>query len=215
MYTLYGTRGSGSASAEMALLATGATWRFVRASRWEPDSAFDELLHVNPLGQIPTLVLPRKQVLTESAAILMHLGLAHPRSRLLPAAPAQRAQVIRGLVYIAANCYSAISVCDYPERWCDHAGEATRKRVRTAARRQLYSAWDIFADQFPARPYLSGAAPGALDMLAVVVSRWSGARAHLASARPAFTALLARIEAHPRIAPVMCAHFDPVPAMLA
>jgi glutathione S-transferase len=38
------------------------------------DSAQDELQRVNPLGQIPTLVAPDGSVLTESAAILIHLG---------------------------------------------------------------------------------------------------------------------------------------------
>ena len=212
MYTLFGTRGSGSAAAEMGLRACAVPWRFVRAARWEKDSAFDELLQLNPLGQVPTLLLPRKQVLTQSAAILMHLGLEHPASRLLPATAAKRAQVLHGLVFIAANCYAAISVADYPERWCEGAGEALRKRVRAAARGQLHAAWDLFADQFGARPFLTGTVPGALDMLAVVVSRWSGARAHLATSRPQFLQLLHRIEGHPRVHGVMVEHFDPVAA---
>ena len=59
----------------------------------------------------------------------------------------------------------------------------------------------------PASPWLSGAQPGALDFLAVVVSRWSGARAHLAASRPDFHALLQRLQAHPAVAPVWQAHW--------
>ena len=50
---------------------------------------------------------------------------------------------------------------------------------------------------------------GALDILAAVVSKWSGARAHLATSRPAFTATLAHIEADPGIAAVFARHFPP------
>ena len=187
MHVLFGSNGSGSAAIEIALGIAGVPFRIVRASTWEADSARDQLRAVNPLGQIPTLQLPNGSVLTESAAILIHLGLAHPASGLLPAAPSQ---AIRGLVFIAANCYSAISICDYPERFCADIDDSARERLIRGARGQLHRSWDIFADQFPASPWLTGAAPGALDLLAVVVSRWSGARQHLASSRPEFHALL-------------------------
>ena len=57
MHTLYGSRGSGSAAIEVALERCGLPYRVVRAATWEPDSALDELGRVNPLRQIPTLVL--------------------------------------------------------------------------------------------------------------------------------------------------------------
>lgn len=83
--TLYGSAGSGSAAVEMALQAAGQPYRVVRASTWESDSAQAELRRVNPLGQIPTLVLADGTVLTESAAILIHLGLEHPGQHIVPA----------------------------------------------------------------------------------------------------------------------------------
>jgi GST-like protein len=207
MLTLFGTRGSGSAAVELALLHCGLPYRVLRASSWEADSARAELLRANPLGQIPTLQLEDGSVLSESAAILIHLGLAHPESGLLPADAAARAQAIRGLVFIAANCYAAIGVIDYPERWCLDADDATRERIRGGARARLHELWDVFADQFGTQPFLGGAAPGALDYLAAVVSRWSGARAHLKQSRPAFAATLERVQAHPVAAPVFAAHW--------
>jgi GST-like protein len=209
MYTLYGSRGSGSAIVEAALERCGLEFRQVRASAWEDDSAIDELRRVNPLAQIPTLVMPDGSVMTESAAILVHLGLQHPHSALLPLDESARAQTLRGVVFIAANCYSAISASDYPERYTTDDGDEARASVREAARRMLHRHWEIFADQFPATPYLSRASvPGALDLMAAVVSKWSGARAHLAKNRPEFSALLKRIESHPGVQPVLARHFD-------
>ena len=95
MLTLYGSRGSGSAAAEMALVASGAPYSLVQASRWEAGLAFDELQKLNPLGQIPTLVLGDGTVLTESAAIQLHLALAYPTAGLLPQDPSARAQCLR------------------------------------------------------------------------------------------------------------------------
>src|SRR5438034_1369932 len=105
MYTLYGFKGSGSASVECALEMTGAPYRIVEAASWENNAALAELERVNPLRQIPTLQLPDGGVLTESAAILAHLALAFPETGLISNKPAERDQAIRGLVYIAANCY--------------------------------------------------------------------------------------------------------------
>ena len=67
----------------------------------------------------------------------------------------------------------------------------------------------MFADRFPGTPWLSGDRVGALDILAATVSKWSGARKALATSRPAFSALLARIEAEPRIAAVWARHWPP------
>jgi GST-like protein len=207
MYTLVGFKGSGSAAIEVALERCGAQYGIVDAASWEPASDIAELEKLNPLKQIPTLRLPDGGVLTESAAILIHLGLEFPASNLLPAGPAERAQCIRGLVYIAANCYSAIGIIDYPERWCADADEPTLERIRRGARERLHRNWELFADQFRAHPFLSGAAPGGLDFLAAVVSKWSGARAHLRGARPGFFAALERIDSHPAVAPVFARHW--------
>jgi len=177
----------------------------VDAASWKPGPGLEELKTVNPLGQIPTLLLEDGRALTESAAILIHLGLVHPGSGLLPVDPAQS---IRGLVYIAANCYAAISVIDFPERWVAEPDEATCERIKAGTRARLHHHWELFADQFmDEAPFLNGESPGALDLLATVVSKWSGARAHLQTSRPALYACFLRTEQHPRFAEVLGRHW--------
>ncbi|MEO8677364.1 MAG: glutathione S-transferase family protein, partial [Casimicrobiaceae bacterium] len=196
-------------STQIALDVIGAPYRIVETASWDTNDAFVELLKVNPLGQIPTLVLDDGTVLSESAAILIHLGGAHPESGLLPRDASARAQAVGGLVFIAANCYAAISIIDYPERWCADADadDALKERIRAGTRARLHKHWEMFADLFPANPYLGGRELGALDILAAVVSKWSGSRKHLEKARPAFYATLMRIEAHPKVAPVFAQHW--------
>jgi GST-like protein len=207
MYTLYGTKGSGSAAIEAALTLAHLEFRIVDAASWQPGPGLDELRAINPIAQIPTLVGQDGSVLTESAAILIHLGLEYPGYGLLPLTAAGQAQSIRGLVYIAANCYAAIGLIDYPERACAGADDALQERIRATTTKRLHDLWDLFADTYPGRPFLGGEQIGALDLLAAVVSRWSGTRPHLAQARPDFSQLLQRIEAEPRVAAIFARHW--------
>ncbi len=210
MYTLFGFKGSGSAAAECGLDMAGARYRIVEAASWEQDSELEELGRANPLRQIPTLRLPDGAILTESAAILMHLGLAFPQSGLLATDPARRDQTLRGLVYIPANCYACITILDYPERFTTATDDAALAAVRAGTRERLHTHWDIFADVFPVQPggFLGGERPGALDILAAVVTRWGGARQHAKTSRPEFAALLGRVETHPALAHVFARHWE-------
>ena len=95
MYTLYGKKGSGSASIEAALTLADAPYRNIETASWKPNAAFQDLLKINPIGQIPTLVLPDGSALSESVAILIYLDGALPAAKLLPRDPSARAQAIR------------------------------------------------------------------------------------------------------------------------
>ena len=61
--------------------------------------------------------------------------------------------------YIAANCYAAISIIDYPERWCAEADadEAVKERIRAGTRARLHRHWEMFADSSALRPALAAA----------------------------------------------------------
>ncbi|WP_350614958.1 glutathione S-transferase [Pseudomonas sp. HY7a-MNA-CIBAN-0227] len=204
MYTLYGTQGTGSCIIEIALQRCGVPWCQVDACSWEDTPGSEALARVNPLKQIPTLQLPDGSVLTESAAILIHLGLVFPASNLLPG---DRAQVIRGLVYIAANCYSAIGIIDYPERWLASADQAMQAQLIAGARQRLHLAWDVFADQFAGQLFASQSVPNALGVMAAAVSRWAGGRDALQQSRPEFAWTLAQIDIEPLVAPVFARHW--------
>jgi len=146
MYTLYGFKGSGSASVEMALRIAQVDFRIVSAASWEASSAIDDLRKVNALAQIPTLVFPDGSVMTESAAILIQLGLMCEPGLLLPKDEAARMQAIRGLVYIPANCYSCITILDFPERFTSTRDKESLDAIRAGTRERLHKHWDIFAD---------------------------------------------------------------------
>jgi len=153
------------------------------------------------------LVLADVSVLTESAAILIHLGLEYPGSGLLPGDSAQRAQALRALVYMAANCYAAIGIIDYPQRWLTSADDGLERLLEAGARRRLHQNWETFADLFADAGVWRCDSPGAVEILASVVTRWSGAREHLHNARPDFHVLLLRVDAEPLVNAVIRSHW--------
>ena len=205
MYQLYGHLNSGAAAIEAALELCQIAYRFIDSQA--STEAAEALAKLNPLKQVPTLQLPDGSAITESVAILIHLGLSFPESGLLPAKAADRDQAIRGMVYIASNCYAAIGVIDYPERWLVMPDEASRQNLMAGARERLHWSWEVFADQFSGELYLGSEKPGALDVLTAVISRWAGSREHLRTTRPGFFAWLERIDRHPALAPVFARHW--------
>ena len=204
MYTLYGTDDSGSCMIEIALPRCAVPWHRVDASSWQDGEGSAALARINPLKQIPTLVTPDGQVLTESAAILIHLGLEFPAANLLAG---NRGQILRGLVYIAANCYSAIGIIDYPQRWLGNADEAAQAQLISGTRHYLHQAWRVFADQFADQLFAHDQQPNALGIMAAAVSHWDAAREALQASRPAFAQTLARVDADPLVAPVFARHW--------
>lgn len=205
MFTLLGADRSGSAAIEMALTLCGAEYRRVVASSWEAGAGQDELKRLNPLMQVPTLVIPGG-VLTESAAILTHLGLAFPLSGLLSQDALERAQQLRALAYLTSNCYASIGLIDYPERWLPDAGPDQLDRLVAGARSKLHSQWEVFSDVFDNPVAWRPEAPGAAEILACVVSQWSGAREHLRASRAEFHASLEVVDRHPVIKAVLQRH---------
>jgi GST-like protein len=81
-YVLIGSEGCGSVIIELAMLKAGAEFELEEIPYLEPGPDRDRLLELNPLGQVPTLIMPDGDVMTESAAIILHLADAFPDAQL-------------------------------------------------------------------------------------------------------------------------------------
>ncbi|HLY53898.1 MAG TPA: glutathione S-transferase family protein [Steroidobacteraceae bacterium] len=122
-YTLYGRSGAGSLAPQIVLEEIGARYEIV----WVPKSApqIEALRRINPAGKIPALVLPGGSVVTESAAILIHLTHAHPEAGLAPrAGTAAHARFLQWMVFLSANVYETALRYYYAERYSTDGGAA-------------------------------------------------------------------------------------------
>ena len=201
-YVVYGAQGSGSVAVEAALTLIGAPWRLVDAD-WDD---FDAVEQINPLRQVPALGLPSGELMTESAAILLHLAEAHPEAGLAPpVGDPRRPAFLRWMVYVPAAIYPMYWVRDVPSRLAADAAAEAVILQRTADR--IAECWSKMAAQVTPGDYILGDQMTMLDLYVAVVSRWTPGRDRFNAVAPALTGPVRRVDADPRLAALWAKRF--------
>ncbi|MBL8837852.1 MAG: glutathione S-transferase family protein [Alphaproteobacteria bacterium] len=199
MYTVIGKPGWGSAIVEAALVQAGQPYRTEDVDPTQPGPARDRLLALNPLGQVPTVLMPDGSVMTESAAIVLHLADVAPGCGLAPAADDPlRPAFLRWLVFLVAAIYPTFTYGDDPGRWVD--GEAAAKSLRAHTDAHREASWRQ-VEAAAAMPWFLGAQFSALDIYIGVMTRWRPRRDWFAAQCPKLTAIAAAAERRPDLAP--------------
>jgi len=205
-YIVHGAAGSGSVPVEAALTLLGLPYRVIESTILEK-RADPELSRVNPMLQVPALVLPGGELMTESAAILTWLADDHPEARLAPTmAAAARPAFLRWMSFVAAAIYGLYWVRDDPSRvTVGDAAAVALLKARTAER--IAACWAIMDAQVDPGRYLLGDDLGVLDLYVTVVSRWGPRRRAFYAAAPKMSAVVRRVDADPRLATLWAERF--------
>ena len=195
-YTLYGAKGSGSMIIEAALGRAQLAVQFV-------DLAWDDvgwnsrtLAPLNPLGQVPTLVLPDGELMTESAAIILHIAEQAPVAGLVPARDhPQHTAFLRWLVFLVSAVYPTFTYGDVPKRWV--AGdEAAAKALRTATDEHRNLLWRYVEGQITG-PWFLGDTWSALDLYMWPMTFWRPGRDWFKAECPKLGAIGLAMDADP------------------
>ena len=195
--TIYGAAGTGSVPVEAALTLIGQPYAVIEldtpVATWR-----DRLVSINPMAQVPALILPDGQLMTESAAILIWLAEIHPQARLspLPADPARPA-FLRWMAYVSAAIYALFWVRDDPLRLAPDAATAALVKQRTAER--ITECWRLMDAQVHPGRYILGDDLSVLDLYVTVLSRWGPRRKAFYAAAPKMAEVVRRIDADPRL----------------
>jgi GST-like protein len=201
--TIYGKAATGSVPIEAALTLLGLPYDLVEGDDARP---YDVTGPVNPLRQIPTVVLPGGEVMTESAAILIWLADRYPEGRLAPA-PLQRrrAAYLRWMSFVSAAIYALYWIRDDPSRLIDDEAGQAMVRQRTAER--IAECWRVMEAQIRPGQYLLGDELGVLDLYVTVLSRWGPRRKRFYAEAPKMAEVVRRVDAEPRLAEFWAARF--------
>jgi GST-like protein len=206
MITLYGARASGSVAVEATLTLLGIPYELIEAETWAEPAARERVAPANPMRQVPTLVLPSGEIMTESAAILIDLADSHPRAALAlrPDDP-QRRQFLRWMVYVPAAIYSLHWIKPDPGRI--GAPPALRDAVVEAVHNRIAECWGIMDAQLSPGRYLFGDRLTVLDIYVTVISRFGPWRTRFYQAAPKMAPVVRRVDADPRLADFWAARF--------
>lgn len=207
--TLFGAKGSGAVAVELALTLAGQPYRLIDSYTWDKDDieSGDRVLAANPMRQVPALVLPGGEAITESAAILTWIAERWPEARLAPAAgEAGRGQFLRWMSFVSSAIYSLYWVKDDPSRLAPDAAAQGPLVERSLAR--IAECWGIMESQVSPGLYLLGDEITVLDLYVAVVSRFKPRRKVFYQVAPKMAAVVRRVDEDPRLAPVFEARMN-------
>jgi GST-like protein len=200
-YMLYSAVGSGGVAVEAALTLMGQPYELIEAPTYDPDQAAagDQILGANPMRQVPALVLPGGEVMTESAAILVRLGELHPEAGLAPGPDdPRRSAFLRWMSFVSSAIYAHYWLKDDPLRLVADPDQAPVVEARLNDR--IAECWGIMEGQVSAGRYILGEAMTVLDVYVAVVSRFRPRRQRFYAVAPRMGEVVRRVDDDPRLA---------------
>ena len=208
MYKLFWSKSAGSMTPEVLLEEIGAEYEKVSVDLEREENRSAEFLAVNPLGQIPALVLPDGTLMTESAALVLHICDRHPEAKLAPPAGSpESARFQRWLVYMATTIYNSDLRLYHADRMTtDAAGTAG---IEASARADMDRYFAILNDALDPGPYLLGEGFSAADVYLWMLAKWHPDEKQLFADNPRIAKLAGLVEARPAAAKVWAENREP------
>jgi GST-like protein len=207
-FRLYELPGWGSAIVEAQLAEYGLPVDLVTGGDMDDRETVRRVMApLNPLAQIPVLVLPSGEVMTESAAMTLHLADLTGSAVLVPEpGAAERAAFLRWLVYLVANIYPSFTYADIPSRFVSAA-----ETPAYCAKVDAYACemWRILERAVAASggPWVLGRRFTALDIYVAVMTRWQPGPGWFAAEAPDLARIAAAAAARPALVPVFARNF--------
>ncbi len=198
-FTIFSALGSGGVPVEAAMTLIGLPFEVIEAPTWRGEAEAAKVAAINPLKQIPALVTPDGETITESAAILIWLADRYPEARLAPGIddPA-RARFLRWMTFVSASIYALFWVRDDPSRLGGPDTEV-KARIKAATAERILDCWRMMEAQVSPGRYLLGDALSVLDLYVTVLSRWGPRRVRFYEAAPRMSEVVKRVDAEPRL----------------
>jgi GST-like protein len=198
-WRVMGMKGCGSMIAE-AVLALAEIPYEREEHDYESEAGRAALLAKNPLAQVPTVIAPDGGVMTETAAIALHVDELVPGAGLLPPVGDRlRRDALRWLTFFVAAIYPTFTYGDTPAKW---GGGDELKRATNAHRESLWR----YLEGVVTGPWFLGPRWSVLDVYVSVMTKWRPGRAWFADACPRLSAIAAAVDRDPRLAGVWTAN---------
>jgi glutathione S-transferase len=172
MYRLYTASGAAGMAPHAALEEIDAPHELVLLDIAKGEHQQPSYLEINPKGRVPALI-DGGEVLTESAAILVHLVDKHPEAKLAPPlGTLSRGHFYEWLFYLSNTIQPTLIEFFYPEKWF---AEGVRQReLKASAERRLGAMCGYVEGELAKRgPYLLGPTFSGADLFLHMLVRWT------------------------------------------
>jgi GST-like protein len=197
-YTLYGAAASGSVAVEAALTLLDIPFKLIEGATWSSEQARARVGGKNAMRQIPTLILPDGEILTESAGILIYLADMHPDSRLSPSpTDGSRRQFLRWMFFVSSAIYALHWI--KPDVRRIGAPESARDDVVHAVHERIAFCWRTMDAELHPDRYLLGDDLSVLDIYVAVISRFGPWRERFYAEAPRMSPAIRRVDEEPRL----------------
>lgn len=206
MYRLYWSEDSGAFASQVVLEEIGAKYERIIVDLEQGDEGKTAFLGVNPRGQVPVLIKPDGTIITESAAICLHLSDCHPEAGLLPAADSSsRATAYRWLFFAASNLYEGVLRLYYSDKFTTNVDHV--ESVQKSARDSIDYSWSLIENELGQGPYLLGAQYSLVDPYLLMLTNWHEQPETLFDKNPKLRNLCEKVRSRPAVERIWSQHF--------
>ena len=195
MITLYYSPGAASLVVHWLLIELELPHTLHKLDLGAGEHKRPEYLALNPAGLVPTVVIDG-QVVTEAAAIALHLADLRPAASFAPpiGTPA-RAAYYRWMFLCANSLQPAYRAWFFSS---EPAGEACAEPAKRQAQARIEALWaQIDAELAQGGPYVLGESVSAADFMVTLLMRWSRNMPKPAHTWPALSRLATLMKARP------------------
>ena len=198
MYRLHYYPGNANAAPHMVLEEIGVDYELVLVDRAVNAQKSAEYLKINPNGRIPALE-DGDFILTEAAAIVLHLVDRHPETKLAPRfGTEERSRFHQWLAFLTNSLQEELMVYQYPERLVDNP--VSMEAVTRGAEARASAFLDVIERHLKANgPLMMGDTLSAADFYLVMLARWARPMNKPPRSRPAIAKLLDKVIALPSV----------------
>lgn len=193
---------------ELIKAATGDDFETQLVKLHKNEQRTPEYLALNPMGQVPVLVVDGKP-LTQIIAICDYLDRRYPQVGLLPADTWTRAEAMSLFAWMNSTVHPTFTHIFLPFHFAaDEAAKAEVRRVALETYRRYLDRLQARVEQ--ASPYLFGERFSVLDAYALTLFRWGGLGGIDPAGYPTYRAYVQRIAEVPAVAAALASERLPL-----
>lgn len=203
MYKLYGVKHWGSLAPQCVLAELGIAHEMIWLTPEERRGAYRQ---INPLGYVPTLVLPDGRLMFESSAIVTHLTDLQPNALAPRPGTPDHAIYLSWMTWMNAEIYATQNAAEFLESADNTIGDAaSRASLAQAVRGKVDALFDIVERRLgETGGFMLGSQASAADIYLMMVTLWNRpSKQALYDRCPRIGKLVAAVNARPATAKVL------------